>query len=102
MDLIKPITSFYNCDTSKNSIFELAKSCNNQGVVYCWLNQINNKSYVGSSVNLTVRLYKYYSFRHLESSRRPIEKSLLKYGYSNFSFHLLEYCKNVECIDREQ
>jgi group I intron endonuclease len=31
-----------------------------------------------------------------------INKSLLKYGYSNFSLDILEYCKPEDCIKREQ
>jgi group I intron endonuclease len=31
-----------------------------------------------------------------------INKALLKYGYSNFSLHILEYCDKNSCIDREQ
>jgi len=31
-----------------------------------------------------------------------INKSLLKYGYSNFSLEILEYCKPEDCTQREQ
>lgn len=102
MDLAKPIASFFNSDTSKNNIFELANDNNSQRAVYCGVNNINKKSYVGSSVDLTVRLYKYYKFRYLSNSKSPINKSLLKCGYSNFSFHIMEYCPYNNCIDRQQ
>lgn len=29
-------------------------------------------------------------------------KALLKDGYSNFSFSILEYCEPNKCLDREQ
>lgn len=32
----------------------------------------------------------------------PISKALLKYGYSNFSLEILEYCESSETILREQ
>lgn len=36
--------------------------------------------------------------------KRPtlIHKALLKYGYSNFSFEILEYCEKKDVIQREQ
>ena len=29
-------------------------------------------------------------------------KALLKHGYSNFSFHIVEYCESDKCLQREQ
>lgn len=89
IDLVKPLTSFHNCDTLKNNIFEYAKCRINQGTIYCLINQINSKCYVGSSVNLTSRLYKYYNFKYLYDSKSAINKSLLKYGYCYFSLYIL-------------
>jgi len=34
--------------------------------------------------------------------KRIIGKALLKYGYSNFSLEILEYCDPSKCIEREQ
>ena len=31
-----------------------------------------------------------------------IARALLKYGYSNFQLEILEYCKPLNCIEREQ
>ncbi|KAF3937050.1 hypothetical protein ABW19_dt0203323 [Dactylella cylindrospora] len=31
-----------------------------------------------------------------------INKALIKYGYSQFSLEILEYCKPKECLEREQ
>lgn len=33
-----------------------------EGGVYCWLNKMNNKRYVGSTINLPRRLSDYNSF----------------------------------------
>ena len=44
-------------------------------------------------VNLTFALEKYNSI---------ISSSLLKYGYSNFSVEILEYCRSSEVRKREQ
>ena len=34
--------------------------------------------------------------------KTPIHNSLIKYGYSKFTFEILEYCKKVDLIVREQ
>jgi len=70
--------------------------------VYCWTNLINDKSYVGSSVNLKIRLQTYYNINHITRSKRYIDKALLKYDYSNFSLEILEYCDPKNVINREQ
>lgn len=99
--LIKPIASYINCDVMKKDIFTTARNQIGTGV-YCWLNNYNNKCYVGSSINFTMRLYKYYSLKHLHDSKTTINSALLKYGYSSFSLHILEYCDKNESIKREQ
>lgn len=74
--------------------------------VYRWVNKINNESYVGSSINLTNRLRKYYNINYLkykiaiDNSR--IYRALLKYGYSSFTLEILEYCNNESLKIREQ
>lgn len=74
-----------------------------KAVVYRWINNTNNKSYVGSTVNLTARLYKYFSIKHLTQYKKPIHNALLKYGLQNFSLEILEYCeKGVNPTTREQ
>jgi group I intron endonuclease len=63
-------------------------------------------SYVGSAINLTNRLSKYFSLRFLKrntlNSKSRINNSLLKYGYNKFSIDILEYCESSELIEREQ
>lgn len=74
-----------------------------KAVVYRWINNTNNKSYVGSTVNLTARLYKYFSIKHLTQYKKPIHNALLKYGFQNFSLEIVEYCeKGVNPTTREQ
>lgn len=53
--------------------------------------------YVGSSTNLRIRLYTYFSLGSLNRSSR-----IIKYGYSNFSFEILEYCTKENVLEREQ
>jgi|ERR1700679_197995 len=66
--------------------------------------KVNGKSYIGSSINLGKRLSNYYSFNYLVDPKNKmlITKALLKYGYSNFSLEILEYCSKSDLITREQ
>lgn len=48
------------------------KENKNKRVVYRWVNQINNKAYIGSSINFSVRLYKYYSLIQLKKKHQFI------------------------------
>ena len=70
--------------------------------MYRLTNNVNKKTYVGSSVNFTVRLYKYFSVKDLIKHNTTIHNALLKYGYSNFTLDVLEYCEDVDPILREQ
>lgn len=45
---IKPLISYYNCELEKDRIL---KENRNKAVVYRWTNNVNKKTYVGSSVN---------------------------------------------------
>lgn len=57
---------------------------------------------MGSSTDLTQRLYSYYSIKRISSSKSPIYQALYKYGFSNFRFEILEYCTVENLIEREQ
>lgn len=97
--MIKPIVIYNNSDLQKDQILKENK---NKVVVYRWVNNVNNKTYVGSSVDFTTRLYKYYSLKHLMKNKTPIHNALVKYGYSNFSLEILEYSNIKDVIEREQ
>lgn len=74
----------------------------NRSGVYRWVNKVNGKSYVGSSVNLGRRFKSYYDFSYISKSKMVISKALIKNGYSNFILEILEYCDPSEAIPREQ
>lgn len=70
--------------------------------VYRWINKINDKTYIGSSIQLRIRFYRYYNVAYLERNlNMPICQALLKYGYSNFSLEILEYCDPADTLRRE-
>lgn len=59
--------------------------------------------YIGSSVNLRRRFLQYYNVNYLERNNSMIIcRALLKYGYSNFSLTILEYCDPKDCLIREK
>lgn len=49
-----------------------------------------------------MRFYTYYSLASLASSNRPIDRALLKHGFSNFKLEILEYCVISQALVREQ
>jgi excinuclease UvrABC nuclease subunit len=100
---IIPVVYYPNADLSKNVIYNENRL---KSGIYRWKNLITNKSYVGSSVSLSCRFRYYYSLTCLEKKvnrgNSAIHRALLKYGYSNFSLDILEYCEPNELISREQ
>lgn len=96
---IVPKVVYANADTDKVKIIN-----DNRGLscVYRWINKVNGKLYIGSSMDLSVRMYKYYSLAYLAQSNRAIDRALLKYGFSQFSLEILEYCDKDTVIQREQ
>jgi group I intron endonuclease len=74
--------------------------------IYRWVNRINNKCYIGSSVNLHSRLLNYYNKNYLNKKllirNSHIYRALLLYDYDNFNLEILEYCDRNSVIEREQ
>lgn len=71
--------------------------------VYRIYNTINGKSYVGSSISVQRR--KYYHFNLLKRNAHPnkhLQSAYNKYGYSAFTFIILEESSNESVISREQ
>ena len=93
---------FHNVKESKKDIY---KKLRKKAGVYVFINNLNNKIYVGSSVNLTSRMANYYYY--YKSDKSPqffIIRAMKKYGLENFSLGILEICdKNPKtCLDLEQ
>ena len=65
---------------------------------------INGNIYIGSSVNLAVRMNNYLSttfLKNRKNSNMPIIKALLKYGQENFAVLIVEYVKIENLSARE-
>ena len=71
--------------------------------IYMWNNKLTEDIYIGQSVDISKRLKNYLNLSYINSrSSYIISKALLKYGYINFSFSILEYCNISDLNSREQ
>ena len=58
---------------------------------------------IGQSKDLSKRFIKYFNLSYLKyRNSLIISRVLIKYGYSNFSLEILEYCDEAELLIREQ
>jgi group I intron endonuclease len=72
---------------------------------YKLVNKVNGKSYIGYSASLEKRILFYYHLSFLNRKVKVsiiINRALLKYGYSNFRLHIMEYCEPNALFSREQ
>ena len=100
-DLVTPAFRYNNINRDK---YIISKNNMNKSAVYRLVNNKNGKSYISSSINLSNKLNIYFSLKKLKEKEGSIiiYRSLLKYGHSNFSLEILEYCKSSTLIPREQ
>jgi group I intron endonuclease len=93
----------YNVATQKKTIY---KENRGKSGIYRFIHTTTGKSYIGSAVNLGRRFSEYFSLQYIKNELKKgnsaIYNSLLKYGYSEFSLEILEYCDKEELISREQ
>ena len=85
---------------------EILQSNKHKCGVYRWVNKINGKSYIGSSVSLSLRLSNYFSLNYLvkrtSQYNSKIYNALLAHGHENFSLEILQYCNRPNVIKTEQ
>lgn len=99
-DSFSGLAIFSDADKDKLNILKYIKG---KSGIYMWTNKLNGKKYVGSSVDLRRRLLEYYNVnRMLNEKSMPINVALLKYGYTNFSFTILEICDKDSLMSREK
>jgi len=87
---LKPV-KVYNLQKDR---LQILKNEKDKPGVYCFINQINGHTYVGSSINLASRMRNYLNNTFLKSKQNlnmPIVKALLKYDQLNFTLLILEY-----------
>lgn len=72
--------------------------------IYMIRNKINGKVYIGKTKNFKQRWSQYeYDYKKQRTGHinRYLLNSMNKYGFSNFEFSVLEYCKIEDCSERE-
>lgn len=70
--------------------------------IYKITNTINNKVYVGSSINLKGREYKHFwMLKKGFHDNHYLQNSFDKYGKENFIFEIIDFCEHKELISRE-
>ena len=86
-DLPNPVETFINLKDIY-SICSYRNSLKNKSGIYCFVNTINNKRYIGSAKDLYLRL-----IEHLNSKKSNIalQEAFKKYGLENFNFCVFEY-----------
>lgn len=95
VEQIKPIKVYNNFKESKQQI---EKDQKDKTGVYCLVNLINGQFYIGSSVNLALRMSNYLNTTYLKNRKNinlPIIQALLKYEQANFAVLIVEYV-NIE------
>jgi len=71
--------------------------------IYTITNSIDNKTYVGSSVNHRKRWNKHRAdLRNNRHSNKHLQNAWNKYGEVSFTFELIEECTKEELIEKEQ
>lgn len=69
---------------------EEANSLPEISCIYMLRNKINNKIYIGKTINLKTRIYNHIQRAKYKNSSIPIRNAILKYGISNFSCNVIE------------
>jgi group I intron endonuclease len=98
---IKPIKYYSNF---KDELPQIKKNESNKTGVYCLLNLINGNFYIGSSVNIAIRMKNYSNtafLKHKKNKSMPIIQALLKYGKENFAVLIVEHVSSKQLTIRE-
>lgn len=86
-----------------NSRSDILKENKGKSGIYMWTNKLTGDVYIGQSFDISKRLKNYLNLSYLRSKDTfIISRALIKYGYSNFSLTILEYCDKSDLSVREQ
>lgn len=108
---VRNYSSLVDADNNLSQFYEdaynlrklILKENNEKSGIYMWTNKITGDFYIGQSINLGLRFRNYFNLSYLKSRENLIiSRAFIKYGYSNFSLTILEYCDKSELQTREQ
>ena len=69
------------------------------GIIYCYTNLINNKKYIGQTINPKQRFKQHKSSAFNERDKdynSPLHRAFRKYGYDNFKYEVLAEAETIE------
>nr|QWC53700.1 GIY-YIG endonuclease [Rhizoctonia solani] len=85
-----------------NNRIEMSKQLRGRSGIYCWINILNGKYYIGSAVDLGNRFNDYFQDSYYKSrSNTLIVRSILKYGIGNFALVILDFVDKDDLLSRE-
>jgi group I intron endonuclease len=93
-----PVIIYNNAETEKSKI--LLENKGRTGI-YLWTHIETNRIYIGSAVDLSNRLSKYFSPSELKKWDNYISRALIHHGYSAFSLSIIEYT-NISNLTKEE
>lgn len=98
---LNPVIIYLDLLLEKSSILNQNKG---KSGIYMFVNKVNGKRYVGSSLDLSKRFKNYLNFSYLlyKKESMNIKKALVSYGFINFELVILEYCEPSVLLEREQ
>jgi group I intron endonuclease len=73
-----------------------------KGIIYKITNKINNKSYVGCTINNIKKRFEEHVCRCKTNVNSKFYNSMRKYGFENFSIEILEICDINVIYDKER
>jgi group I intron endonuclease len=93
-----PVMVYLNADTDKSNI--LADNKGKAGI-YLWKHKELEKMYIGSAVNLSLRLSYYYSPSGLKIADNYISRAIILHTHEAFSLSILEYI-DISNLSKEE
>jgi len=86
-----------------NMIKDILNENKGKSGIYMITNNITKDIYIGQSIDISNRFKNYFNLSYIKSKNSfIISRALIKYGYSNFSVAILEYCDKSHLLVREQ
>ena len=94
------IVKFY--EDAFNMRKNILKENKGKSGIYMLTNKLTSDIYIGQSKDISKRFMNYFNLSYLISRNNYIiSRALIKYGYSNFSLRIFEYCDKSDLLLRE-